>query len=189
MDLFLNLLSLLGSLGLFLFGMKTMSEGLEKFAGDRLRSILAAMTKNRFMGVLTGIVVTAFYPVVLGYDGNGRLVCQCRPYEPRASHRRTAHQLQQLDAMEHLVGDALSLMTDTLQQPEGEGHDISRSYAIEEQINALRTQVRNDNLQSISTGEYDYKLGAFYIDYVNGLEKLADYVLNVVQSKARQTRV
>ena len=58
MDIFLNLLSLLGSLGLFLFGMKTMSEGLEKFAGDRLRSILAAMTKNRFMGVLTGFVVT-----------------------------------------------------------------------------------------------------------------------------------
>lgn len=41
MDTFLNILSLLGSLGLFLFGMKTMSEGLEKFAGDRLRSILA----------------------------------------------------------------------------------------------------------------------------------------------------
>lgn len=40
--------------------MKTMSEGLEKFAGDRLRSILAVMTKNRFMGVLTGIIVTAF---------------------------------------------------------------------------------------------------------------------------------
>lgn len=59
MELFLNLLSLLGSLGLFLFGMKTMSEGLEKFAGDRLRSILATMTKNRFMGVLTGIIVTA----------------------------------------------------------------------------------------------------------------------------------
>lgn len=59
METFLNILSLLGSLGLFLFGMKTMSEGLEKFAGDRLRSILAAMTKNRVMGVLTGISVTA----------------------------------------------------------------------------------------------------------------------------------
>ncbi len=39
--------------------MKIMSEGLEKFAGDRLRSILSAMTKNRFMGVFTGILVTA----------------------------------------------------------------------------------------------------------------------------------
>ena len=59
MDLIINVFSLLGSLALFLFGMKTMSEGLEKFAGDRLRSILAAMTKNRVMGVLTGILITA----------------------------------------------------------------------------------------------------------------------------------
>jgi phosphate:Na+ symporter len=59
MDLIINIFSLVGSLALFLFGMKTMSEGLEKFAGDRLRSILAAMTKNRVMGVLTGILITA----------------------------------------------------------------------------------------------------------------------------------
>ena len=55
MELIINIFSLVGSLALFLFGMKTMSEGLEKFAGDRLRSILAAMTKNRVMGVLTGV--------------------------------------------------------------------------------------------------------------------------------------
>ena len=99
-----------------------------------------------------------------------------------------SEQLEQILHMEHLVNEALSLMTDTLQQPEGEGHDIARSYTIEDEINALRTQVRNDNLQCISSGAYDYKLGAFYIDYINGLEKLGDYILNVVQSKARQTR-
>ncbi len=59
MQTFVNIFSLLGSLGLFMYGMKIMSEGLEKFAGDRLRNILAAMTKNRVMGVLTGISVTA----------------------------------------------------------------------------------------------------------------------------------
>ena len=59
MDFIINCFSLIGSLGLFLFGMKTMSEGLEKFAGARLRNILAAMTKNRVMGVLTGILITA----------------------------------------------------------------------------------------------------------------------------------
>lgn len=98
-------------------------------------------------------------------------------------------QFEQILRMEHLVSEALSLMTGTLQQPEGEGHDITRNYAIEDEINALRTQVRNDNLQSISSGEYDYKLGAFYIDYINGLEKLGDYILNVVQCKARQSRI
>ena len=59
MELIINIFSLVGSLALFLFGMKMMSEGLEKYAGDRLRSILAAMTKNRVMGVLTGILITA----------------------------------------------------------------------------------------------------------------------------------
>ena len=101
----------------------------------------------------------------------------------------TPLQLKNINSMENLVSKALALMTDTLQQPEGEGHDISRSYAIEQEINALRTQLRNDNLQSIASGEYDYKLGAFYIDFINGLEKLGDYILNVVQSKARQTRL
>lgn len=98
-------------------------------------------------------------------------------------------QFEQILRMEHLVSEALALMTNTLQQPEGEGHDIARSYTIENEINALRTQVRNDNLQNIAAGQYDYKLGAFYIDYINGLEKLGDYILNVVQSKARQTRL
>ncbi len=59
MDTLLHLLSLVGSLGLFLYGMKIMSEGLEKFAGSRLRSILAMMTQNRLAGVVTGIFITA----------------------------------------------------------------------------------------------------------------------------------
>ena len=54
-----NFLALLGSVCLFLYGMKIMSEGLQKTAGKRLRSILAWMTKNRFLAVVTGIVITA----------------------------------------------------------------------------------------------------------------------------------
>lgn len=56
---FLDLLCLLGSVALFLYGMKVMSEGLQKAAGDRLRNILSAMTRNRFTGLLTGILITA----------------------------------------------------------------------------------------------------------------------------------
>ncbi len=55
---FFDILTLFGALSLFLFGMKTMSEGIQKFAGDRMRSILAAMTSNRFAGVLTGFLLT-----------------------------------------------------------------------------------------------------------------------------------
>lgn len=54
-----DFLCLIGSLGLFLYGMKVMSEGLQKFAGDSLRKILTAMTTNRVTGVLTGVLITA----------------------------------------------------------------------------------------------------------------------------------
>jgi phosphate:Na+ symporter len=57
---FYQFLTLFGSLSLFLFGMKTMSEGIQKLAGDKMRSILGAMTSNRFIGVLTGFLLTTF---------------------------------------------------------------------------------------------------------------------------------
>lgn len=56
---FFDFLTLVGSLGLFLYGMKIMSEGLQKAAGDRLQGILSSMTNNRFAGVFTGILITA----------------------------------------------------------------------------------------------------------------------------------
>jgi len=56
---FIDFLALLGSLGFFLFGMKSMSESLQKVAGDKLRNILAAMTSSRIKGIFTGFLVTA----------------------------------------------------------------------------------------------------------------------------------
>ena len=53
-----DFLKLIGSLGVFLFGMKLMSEALQKVAGTRMRNILSAMTSNRFKGVMTGILIT-----------------------------------------------------------------------------------------------------------------------------------
>lgn len=56
---FMQFLSLVGSLGMFLFGMKMLSESLQKVAGDKMRTILTAMTSTRFMGILTGLIVTS----------------------------------------------------------------------------------------------------------------------------------
>ena len=55
----LILFKLLGSLALLMFGMKSMSEALQKMAGPQLRHVLGAMTTNRFTGMLTGMLVTA----------------------------------------------------------------------------------------------------------------------------------
>ena len=54
-----NALQLIGSLGLFIYGMKIMSEGIQKAAGSKMREILGAMTSNRFTGMLTGFFTTS----------------------------------------------------------------------------------------------------------------------------------
>lgn len=56
---FFDVLTLVGSLGFFIYGMKVMSEGIQKVAGGKMRQILRAMTSNRFMGVLTGFLLTS----------------------------------------------------------------------------------------------------------------------------------
>ena len=56
---FYDVLKLIGSLGFFMYGMKIMSEGIQKAAGNRLRQILSTMTQNRVLGVLTGFLVTS----------------------------------------------------------------------------------------------------------------------------------
>jgi phosphate:Na+ symporter len=57
-DFILGLLYVLGGLGIFLFGMRVMSEGIQKVAGDGMRRIMATMTQNRFFGLMTGLLVT-----------------------------------------------------------------------------------------------------------------------------------
>ena len=53
-----TIFNLLGSLGVFLYGMRIMSDGLQKVAGNKMQSILNFMTKNRFVAVLTGFLIT-----------------------------------------------------------------------------------------------------------------------------------
>ena len=54
-----EILNLLGALGFFIYGMKVMSEGIQKVAGAKMRSILSSMTSNRFKGVFTGFTITS----------------------------------------------------------------------------------------------------------------------------------
>ena len=55
----LTVVSLIGGLGLFIAGMNMMSRGIEKVAGNRLRSVLAAFTRTRFLGLVVGLFFTA----------------------------------------------------------------------------------------------------------------------------------
>ncbi len=55
----IDFIGLMGALGFFIYGMKVMSEGIQKIAGSKMRQILGAMTSNRYKGVFTGFMLTA----------------------------------------------------------------------------------------------------------------------------------
>ena len=57
-EFIVGFLYILGGLGIFLFGMRVMSEGIQKVAGEGMRRIMATMTQNRFFGLGTGLLVT-----------------------------------------------------------------------------------------------------------------------------------
>ncbi|GAA0117370.1 Na/Pi cotransporter family protein [Clostridium senegalense] len=59
MDIFTMVIQLIGGLGLFLFGMKLMGDGLENAAGEKLKGILEKVTSNKYIGVLVGAITTA----------------------------------------------------------------------------------------------------------------------------------
>ncbi len=59
MQLILQIITLIGSVAMLMYGMKVMSEGLQKMAGSKLSNVLGTMTTNRFSGVLTGAFITA----------------------------------------------------------------------------------------------------------------------------------
>ena len=59
MQLLLQIITLIGSVAMLMYGMKVMSEGLQKMAGSKLSNVLGTMTTNRFSGVLTGAFITA----------------------------------------------------------------------------------------------------------------------------------
>jgi phosphate:Na+ symporter len=55
----IEFLTLIGALGFFIYGMKVMSDGIQKVAGSKMRSILSKMTSTRFLGITTGFLITA----------------------------------------------------------------------------------------------------------------------------------
>jgi len=58
-EVIFKILTIVGSLGFFMFGMKMMSDGIQRAAGSQLRNVLRVMTRNRFLGVVSGLATTA----------------------------------------------------------------------------------------------------------------------------------
>ena len=94
-------------------------------------------------------------------------------------------QQQHINEMTALCDSALSQMNLVLEE-RLEDHHLRQTYYYENQINSLRDKLKSDNARAIDERQYDYALGSAYGDLVGELEKLGDYVVNVVEARFGQ---
>jgi phosphate:Na+ symporter len=94
----------------------------------------------------------------------------------------TEKQYEHIHNMMSLVEEALSQMAVVIEYGEQRFVDLNKNYNTEHEINNYRTQLKNQNIVDISNQLYDYQLGVFYMDIISECEKLADYLINVIEA-------
>ena len=96
---------------------------------------------------------------------------------------------QHIDTMFQYVSEAMSNMVAILCDIEHvTPEDLVRSYDKERIINDYRNECRNENIENVNQKVYPYSAGIFYIDIICEAEKLADYIVNVIDSVEEQMR-
>ena len=94
----------------------------------------------------------------------------------------TEEMLQQLNRMVDLVDGAYAAMDHNLATPLVELSDISNAEEAEKAINDYRDELRAQHLSNIEKSSYPYETGSFYMDLINCLEKMGDFIINISQS-------
>ena len=94
----------------------------------------------------------------------------------------TEQQYQHIEQMMHLTDNALTEMNHLMSGHKGQ-LDVNRSFNIENEINNFRNQLKTQNINDVDNHEYNYAVGTMYMDIINECEKLADYIINVVEAR------
>ncbi len=94
----------------------------------------------------------------------------------------TDHMLQRLNHLLDLLDDAYVAMDHNLSTPLVEITDIRNAEEAETAINEYRDTLRNEHLTNIEKSSYPYETGSFYMDVVNCIEKMGDFLINISQS-------
>ena len=94
----------------------------------------------------------------------------------------TEHMLKQLNHLLDLLDEAYAAMDHNLSTPLVEITDIHNAESAETAINEYRDTLRNEHLTNIEKSSYPYETGSFYMDVVNCIEKMGDFLINISQS-------
>ena len=107
-----------------------------------------------------------------------------RRYDSKAEC--TDYQKDNIKEMFGIINKAMAQMNDiidnyaTIQE-----NDTEKSFKIENEINSLRAKMREENIENITQKKYEYISGMFYMEIINGCEKIGDFIINIVQEYKR----
>ena len=104
-----------------------------------------------------------------------------RKYQGKQDHFNEK-QYDHIHQMMELTDEALGQMN-TLMLGRKDSYDVNRSFNLENEINNYRNQLKSQNIMDINNHEYTYAVGTIYMDLINECEKLADYVVNVIEAR------
>ena len=104
-----------------------------------------------------------------------------RKYQGKQGHF-SDKQYDHIYQMMELTDEALTQMN-RLMAGRKESYDVNRTFNLENEINNYRNQLKSQNINDVNNHEYTYAVGTIYMDVVNECEKLADYVVNVVEAR------
>ena len=94
----------------------------------------------------------------------------------------TQRQMANLQAMMNLCNDALIHMC-VVMSSKRDDYDINETFLIENQIDAMYDSLKAANIEAVNEQEYDYVVGTIFDDLVSELERLGDYIVNVMQAR------
>ena len=102
----------------------------------------------------------------------------------RNAHKKTfdADTIKKINSMVDLVDKAYGAMIKNLEDAEaGKLEEIANAYAAEDNINNQRNHLRDEEIEGIESGSRSYQTSVYYMDIINELEKMGDFMINVSQ--------
>jgi phosphate:Na+ symporter len=149
-----------------------------------IASFLNAVSTEE-ISVKTSYLIKAMYKIIgelesLGDSGESI----SRILSRRNAHKKAfdAETIKKINSMVDLVDKSYAAMIDNLILIEkGELVEISNAYSAEEQINNQRNYLRDEEIENIDSGKKNYQTSVYYMDIVNELEKMGDFMINISQ--------
>ena len=159
---------------------------------DRIEYEIAAFLNGVLAGDIseaTSLKIKAMYKIIgelesLGDSGEAI----SRMLSRRNEHKKTFDEatIEKINTMVAKVDTAYEVMiTNLTAAHEGTLTDIANAYAAEEQINTLRNELRENEIEALEDNQKNYQTSVYYIDIINELEHMGDFMINISQSLER----